>query len=91
MDIDLEITKDFEENPLYLEGIISKIYQMPNNTQLVEPLELGDLINTNNVIQKYLPKQMDIAKILKIIQRKVLTVTHLPVTIKEMQSGYLSS
>ena len=28
-------------------------------------------------------------KILKIIQRKVLKGTHLPVTVKEMQAGYL--
>ena len=30
-------------------------------------------------------------KILKIIQRKVLKGTHLPVTMKKLQAGYLSS
>ena len=34
---------------------------------------------------------MDIDKILKIIQRKVLKGTHLPITIKEIQAGYLNS
>ena len=34
---------------------------------------------------------MDINKILKIIQRKVLKCTHLPVTIKEIQAGYFVS
>ena len=34
---------------------------------------------------------MDIDKILKIIQRKVLKGRHLPVTIKEIQAGYLTS
>ena len=38
-----------------------------------------------------MPKQTDIDKILKIIQRKVLKGTHLPVTIKEIQEGYLNS
>ena len=52
---------------------------------------MADLINTNNLIQKYLPKQTDIDKILKIIDRKVLKGMHLPVTIKEMQVGYLNS
>ena len=83
MDLDLEINKDFEENSLYQEGIISEIYQRLDNSQLLEPPELADLINTNNIIQKYLPKQTDIDKILKIKKRKVLKGTHLPVTIKE--------
>ena len=34
---------------------------------------------------------MDIDKILKIIQRKVLKGTHLPIKIKEIQAGYLCS
>ena len=31
LDLDLEINKDFEENSLYQEGIISEIYDRPNN------------------------------------------------------------
>ena len=38
-----------------------------------------------------MPRQTDIDKILKVIQRKVLKGTHLPVTIKEIQAGYLNS
>ena len=38
-----------------------------------------------------MPKQADIDKILKIIQHKVLKGTHLLVTIKEIQAGYLRS
>ena len=66
-------------------------YQRPDKSQLLEPPELADLINTNNLLWKYLPKQTDIDKILKIIQRKVLKGKHLPVTIKEVQAGYLNS
>ena len=58
---------------------------------MLEPPDLADLVNTNNIIQKYLPKQMDIEKFLKIIQRKVLKGTHLPTRIKEIQAGYLNS
>ena len=89
--LDLEIDKDFEENSPYQEGIISEIYQRPDKSQLLEPPELAHLINTNNVVQKYLPKQTDIDKILKIIQRKVLKGIHLSLTIKEIQAGYLNS
>ena len=90
LDLDLDINKDFEENSPYQEGITSEAYQRPEKLQLIEPQELADLINNNNFIHKYLPKQTDMDKILKIIQRKVLKGTHLPVTIKEIHGGYLT-
>ena len=36
-------------------------------------------------------KQTDIDKILEVIRKKVLKGTHLPLTIKEIQAGYLNS
>ena len=83
LDLDIEINKAFEENSPYQEGIISEIYQRPHKSQMVEPPELAYLFDTNQIVQKYLPKQTDIDKILKIIQRKVLKGTHLPVTVKD--------
>ena len=56
-----------------------------------EPTELKDVIDTTKLIQKFLPKQAHIDKILDIINRKVLKGTHLPLTIKEILAGYLSS
>ena len=91
LDLDVEIIKDFEENSLYQEGIISEIYQRSDKTLFLEPPELVNFVNTNKIVQKYLPKQTDIDRILKIIQRKVLKCTHLPTTIKEIQAGYLNS
>ena len=38
-----------------------------------------------------MPKQADIDKILKVIQRKVLKGTHLPVETEEIQARYLNS
>ena len=91
LDLDIEINKEFEENFPDQEGIISEIYQRLHKSQLIEPPELADLIDTNQRIQIYLPKQTDIDKILKVIQRKVLKGTHLPATVKEIQAGYLDS
>ena len=88
LELNLEINRDFEENLPFQEGIISDIYQRPNKSQIVDPPELIDLVNTKRIVQKYLPKQADIDKILKVIQRKVLKGTHLPITIKEIQAGY---
>ena len=58
---------------------------------MIELPELVDLIDTNQIIEKYFPKQTDTDKILKVIQRKVLKGTDLPVTVKEIQEGYLNS
>ena len=80
-----------EENSPFQEGIISEIYERPNTLYVQEPQELKDLIDTTKLIQKFLPKQTDIDKILDIIKRKVLKGTHLPLMIKEIQAGYLSS
>ena len=61
---------DFKENSPYQEGVISETYQRPNRSYFQEPLELGSLINICKLIQKCLPKQADIDKILKIILKK---------------------
>ena len=66
-------------------------YEKPDTSYVQEPQELNDLINTTKLIQKFLPKQTDIDKILDIIKRKVLKGMHWPLTIKEIQAGYLSS
>ena len=68
-----------------------EIYERLDTSYIQEPQELKDLIDTTKLIQKYLPKQTDIDKILDIIKKKVLKGTHLPLTIKEIQAGYLSS
>ena len=61
------------------------------HSYIQEPYKLKDLIDTTKLVQKFLPKQTDIDKILDIIKRKVLKGTHLPLTIKEIQAGYLTS
>ena len=90
LDNDLDRKVEIEENSPFQEGIISEIYERPDTSYVQEPQELKDLIDTTKLIQKFLPKQMDINKILDIIKRKVLKGTHLPLTIKEIQAGYLS-
>ena len=91
LDNDLDRKVEIEENSPFQEGIISEIYDRPDMSYVQEPQELNDLIDTTKLIQKFLPKQTDIDKILDIIKRKVLKGMHLPLTIKEIQAGYLSS
>ena len=91
LDNDLDRKVEIEENLPFQEGIILEIYERPDISYIQEPQELKDLVDTTKLIQKYLPKQTDIDKILDIIKRKVLKGTHLPLTIKEIQAGYLTS
>ena len=82
---------EFEENLPHQEGIISETYEKPDASFIQDPPELQDLVDTTKLIQKFFPKQADIDKILDIIRRKVIKGTHLPLTIKEIQAGYLTS
>ena len=91
LDTDLDRNVDIEENSPFQEGIISETYERPDRSYVQELYELRDLTDTTKLVQKVLPKQTDIDKILDIIKRKVLKGTHLPLTIKEIQPGYLSS
>ena len=90
LDNDLDRKVEIEEHFPFQEGIISEIYERPDISYVQEPQELKDLIDTTKLVQKYLPKQTDIDKILDIIKRKVLKGTHLPLMVKEIQAGYLT-
>ena len=85
------INLDIIENSPSQEGIISETIQRPDKTFFQNLKRLEDIIDMGNLIHKFLSRQTDIDKILHIIQRKVLKGTHLPITIKEIQAGYLFS
>ena len=87
----MDRNKDFKESSPYQEGIILEMYERPDKSYIQEPMELKDLVDTTKLVQKLLPKETDIDKILDIIKRKVLKGTHLPLMIKEIQAGYLTS
>ena len=89
--INPDINLDFEENSPFQEDIISEAYQRLDKAFFQEPKALNNLVNTGNLIQRFLPKQADIDKILKVIQRKVLKDTHLLVELKEIQARYSNS
>ena len=91
LDTNTVVNIDFEENSPFQENIISEIYDRPDKSYFTDPTALKDLLDTTKVVQKFLPKQTDIDKILEIIKKKVLKGVHLPVTIKEIQVGYLNS
>ena len=60
----MNIDKDFEENSPHQEEIIFELYQRPDKSYFQKPKDLESLLNTSNLMQKFLPKQGDIDKIL---------------------------
>ena len=76
MENDSDRKVEIEENSPFQEGFISEIYERPDTSYVQEPPELKNLIDTAKLVQKFLPKQTDIDKILDIIKRKVLKGTH---------------
>ena len=62
--INPDINLDFEENSPFQEGIISDMFQRLDKTFIQDPKELNDLVNTDNLVQRFLPKQANIDKIL---------------------------
>ena len=71
-DIGTDPSLDFEENSPHQEGINTEMYKNPDQFYIEEHQELADLVNSSRLVQKYLPKQTDIDKILDVIKRKVL-------------------
>ena len=69
LDTDKDINTDFEENSPYQEGIISETYHRPDNVYVKEPPQLGDVLDTSKLVQKFLPKQTDIDKIFEVLWR----------------------
>ena len=58
---------DIEENSPFQEGVISETIQRPDKMFFQKTKSLDDIIHMGNLIHKFLPKQMDIDKILQII------------------------
>ena len=66
-DINPKINFDFKGNSPFQEDVILETFQRLDKSFFQHPKELGDLINKGNLVKKFLPKQTDIDKILKVI------------------------
>ena len=70
------IDRDFEENAPQQKGIIHDVYEKPGKEHLKESPYLHTLVNSKNLVQRYLTQQADWDKILNIIQRTVSKGIH---------------
>ena len=75
--IDLEflegqVEHDIEMDSPYQEGIIEQQHKRPAEKHYKDRPEFKRHVNTSKVINKLSPKQTDLNKILKLIERKIL-------------------
>ena len=70
MDNDSDRKVEIEEKFTISGSIILEIYERPDIYYIQEPQNWKDVVDATKLIQKYLPKQTDIDKILDIIKKK---------------------
>ena len=90
---DLDPTGNLEldlNSPYTVEEVETKC-RPPTKMDFEVPPSLADQMDEGKFITRYLPKQVDVERLLKELNRKVLRQTHLPVTMRDMQAAYLNS
>jgi hypothetical protein len=73
------------------EQTIDIIHKRPLQSQFEIPPSLEEQIDQSKIYVKQLPKQTDIDKVLKQINKKVLRQCHLTSSLKDLQAAYLGS
>ena len=59
---DPDINLDFEENSPFQEGIMSETFQREDKSFFQNPKELGEVINTENLIHKFCPDKQTLTR-----------------------------
>ena len=90
MDNDSDRKVEIEENSPFQEGIISEIYERPDNSYVQEPQELKDLIDTTKLIQKVFNKTDGHRQDSRHYKKKSFERNAFA-PYKEIQVGYLTS
>ena len=90
-DIGLKNDPIHDLNTPFDDAFVEIEYRQPEPNDFVPPGKLTNSIGEGKVIHKVLPKQADVDKILKQINRKILHQTHFPESFKDISVTYLQS
>ena len=88
-DLKLDPSLDPEGDPK--EASVEAIFRVPQLKDFELPPTLGQAMSNQNIFAKKMPKQVDIDKLLKQLNRKVLRNTRMPITLKDIAASYLQS
>ena len=70
---------------------VEQEHKLPDPKDFVVPPTLAEQVDQDEITAKYLPKQVDLDKVVKQVQQKLLRKIHFPTTLKDMQAAYLNS
>ena len=65
--------------------------QTPTNDDFILPPPLESLVDKENLVHKFIPKQGDIDKLISKINKKVLRDTNLCIDLRDLKAAYLTS
>ena len=86
-----EVRTDIEENSPYQESPYDETILRPTDRDLMIPPLLKSHLKKKVIVHKFLPKQINLERLLKHIQKKILKGTHLSTSVEDIKVGYLTS
>ena len=90
---DLEQTPEIDSNlevPL-LEAQIEAMFRAPEPDDFILPPALSEHAKGKTMVAQNLPKQSDIDRLMKQLNRKILTQTRFPSSLKDLEAAYCNS
>ena len=78
-------------NSPYSDEDLEPSSRQPTNADFVMQPLLSDILPDKTVLHKTLPKQTDLDKLLKQIDRKILRQLRLPISLRDLQAAYMNS
>ena len=88
-EIKLDPSLDPEGDPK--EASIEAVFRPPKLKDFELPPTLGQVISNQHIFAKRMPKQVEIDKLMKQLNRKILRNTRMPTSLKDIAASYLQS
>lgn len=74
-----------------LEEVLDPEIKIPTKDDFIKPQPLQDLVDPSKLTHRFLPKQGEIDRLIKQINRKILRDTSLPGSLADLKASYLTS
>ena len=75
----------------FSETSVEAMFRPPEIQDFALPPTLGEYVKGKNVISKTMPRQVEIERLMKQINRKILRETRLPSSMKDLEAAYMCS
>ena len=82
---------DPELEPPLEESSIEAMFRPPVQEDFIVPPTLGEAVKGKTVLAKNLPKQTDIDRLLRVLNRKILHRSRFPESMKDLEAAYMHS